>query len=173
MAAPGNFSVVTSGTLDGSATPGSAVFTTTDLLMTGSDSAEASCTNTPCVLAVSLARPGTYSFDWLYTSHDGAGAAFDWFGLALDGLSVGFDGTPGLPSVSDPGGAPVQSGHFSQVVKSSFAWFIDCQDCVGGNAVVQITNFVTTAAPEPTGWALMLASLSLAAMSGAQRRRSA
>ena len=172
-AAPANFVVTNQGTLDLPASLGSAQFSAVDLLLTGADSAGAGCIGGvqseigPCALIVSLNLPGTYRFDYSYVSNDGAGPAYDRFGVIVDGVLTDF---------TDPGG-PVQQGGacLSFTAAQSFSWFVNCTDCTGGSASVQIVNFSTTAVPEPSALGLMVVGLAgVAGVAGAapQRRRS-
>ncbi len=167
-AAPGYFSVANSGTLDPPAAAGSASFSAIDLVMRGADSLGAGCLGGmfsvlgPCELSVTRSMPGTFNFDWSYTSNDGAGPAGDWFGVTVDGVRT---------LLSDLGGAVAQSGTgVSLTAAHSFSWFINCTDCTSGNAVVQITNFSTDALPEPAGWALLLGAIAALGLTRARRR---
>lgn len=175
MAAPvtgtaglGNFSVDNTGTLDGNPILlGTAVpVSVTQMLLTGSDAAVGcvggvfSMATSPCALMVTLGLAGDYSFHWAYNTADGAGPAGDIFGVVVDGQAT---------VMSDLGGAISQSGNASFSASSSFAWFVNCTDCSGGSASVSITQFSTTAVPEPTTAALVLAALAGAA--GLRRRR--
>ena len=125
----------------------------TEMLLTGGDAAVGcqggvySDATSPCALMVTLGLAGDYRFHWAYNTADGAGPAGDIFGVVVDGQrSV----------LSDLGGPVSQSGSASFSASSSFAWFINCTDCSGGSASVSITQFTTTAVPEPaTGWLLM------------------
>ena len=169
MAAPvtgtaglGNFSVDNTGTLDGNPILlGTAVpVSVTQMLLTGSDAAVGcvggvfSMATSPCALMVTLGLAGDYSFHWAYNTADGAGPAGDIFGVVVDGQAT---------VMSDLGGAISQSGNASFSASSSFAWFVNCTDCSGGSASVSITQFSTTAVPEPTTAALLLAALAGAA----------
>lgn len=166
-AAPGSWSVANVGTLNGSPSPGTALFTTTQLVMLGADSSNG-CTGASygflgaCELRVSLNQPGTYSFDWSYVSFDADGPGGDQFGVFVDGLRV-------APSISDLGGAVSQAGNRSFVATSSFAFFLNCTDCTGGKATVTISNFTLAPIPEPSTLALWLAGG--AAVAGWARRQ--
>ena len=156
-AAPANFTVSNTGVLDAPATPGLAAFSAVDLLMAGADSGGSGCSGGsqsvigPCELLVSLALPGTYSFDFAYVSNDSAGPAYDRFGVIVDGVRTDF---------TDPGGPVNQSGTgLSFTASASFGWFLNCTDCTGGNARALVTHFSTTAVPEPAALALALAGL--------------
>jgi hypothetical protein len=98
-----------------------------------------------------IALAGTYSFNWSYLTADGAGPGGDIFGAVVDGTRV---------SLSDPGGAISQTGSASLTAASSFGWFLNCTDCIGGSAAATISNFnFTQAIPEPSTYGLMLAGL--------------
>lgn len=161
--APGNWTVTNTGTLTGgSPTLGSATFTATQLSLTGSDSSSPSglapsCaggffqTLGPCQLQVTSSAPGTYSFSWSYLSSDLAGPGGDSFGVIVDATRI---------PLSNPGGADAQSGTESFVAASSFGWFINCSDCIGGSATATISPFAFVAAiPEPETYALMVAGV--------------
>ena len=158
----GNFSVDNTGTLDGNPILlGTAVpVSVTQMLLTGSDAAVGclggvfSVATSPCALMVTLGLAGDYSFHWAYNTADGAGPAGDIFGVVVDGQTT---------VLSDLGGAINQTGNASFSASSSFAWFVNCTDCSGGSASVSITQFSTTAVPEPTTAALVLVALAGAA----------
>lgn len=163
-AAPANFVVSLSGSLVGPLTAGGAVFSATELALTGGD-ASTGCDGGvyatlpgPCEVRALLLQGGDYRFDWAYASADGAGPAGDIFGVVVDGQ---------VSALSDPGGAVSQSGSRLYTASSSFGWFLNCTDCTGGNATVTLSNFSTTAVPEPASALLMLAGL---AGAGALRR---
>jgi hypothetical protein len=173
--APANWTVTNTGTLTGgSPTLGTATFSTTQLMMTGSDSLSPSgvpsCsggffqTLGPCQLQVSMNLPGTYSFSWSYLTSDDAGPGGDLFGVIVDSTRI---------ALSDPFGADAQSGTRTFAAASSFGWFINCTDCVGGSATSTISQFTFAAAvPEPESYALMVAGvLALAARLKASARR--
>lgn len=157
VAAPGNFAVANSGSLTGApALPGTAAFSATELRLTGGDAATG-CDGglfgdpaSPCALLVTLGRAGDYSFSWAYDTADGFGPGSDLFGVVVDGQRVG---------LSDPGGAINQAGSASFTASASFGWYINCTDCSGGSASALISNFSTTAVPEPGAAALLLAGL--------------
>ena len=164
----GDFSVANTGALVGDPIlTGTAVpVSVSQMLLTGSDAAVGcvggvfSDAASPCALVATLARAGDYSFHWAYSTADGVGPGGDLFGVAVDGQrSV----------LSDLGGPISQSGNASFSASTSFAWFINCTDCSGGSASVAISNFSTTAVPEPTGIALWLAGL--AGIAAARQRR--
>ena len=164
----GDFSVANTGTLIGAPIqPGTAVpVSATQLQLTGADAATGcvggiySDASSPCALLVTLARAGDYSFSWAYSTADGAGPGGDLFGVVVDGQAT---------VMSDLGGPITQSGSASFSATTSFGWFINCTDCFGGSASVLVSNFATTAVPEPAGVLLWLAGL--AAIGAAHRRR--
>lgn len=159
--APPTWTVTNTGTLTGgSPTLGTAAFSTTQLVMTGSNSLSPSgdapsCaggffqTLGPCQLQVTRSLPGTYSFSWAYLTSDSAGPGGDIFGVIVDSSRI---------QLSDPGGANAQSGARTFAAASSFGWFINCTDCIGGSATATISqfNFTAAAVPEPETYALML-----------------
>lgn len=164
----GDFSVTNTGTLVGAPIqPGTAVpVSATQMQLTGADAATGclggiySDAASPCALVVTLARAGDYSFNWAYSTADGAGPGGDLFGVVVDGQAS---------VMSDLGGPVSQSGSASFSATSSFAWFINCTDCSGGSASVLVSNFSTTAVPEPAGLLLWLAGL--AGLGAMHRRR--
>jgi hypothetical protein len=173
--APANWTVTNTGTLTGgSPTLGSATFSTTQLMLTGSNSLSPSgvspgCsggffqTLGPCQLQVTINKPGTYSFSWSYLTSDDAGPGGDLFGVIVDSTRI---------QLSDPGGADSQSGARTFAAASSFGWFINCSDCIGGSATATISNFAVAAAvPEPETYALMVAGALAVATRLRGRRR--
>ncbi len=176
--APATWTVTNTGTLTGgSPTLGSAAFSTTQLLMTGSNSLSPSAggdapscaggffqTLGPCQLQVTRSLPGTYSFNWSYLTSDSAGPGGDIFGVLVDSARI---------QLSNAGGTNAQSGTRTFAAASSFGWFINCTDCIGGSASSTISqfNFTAAAIPEPETYALMLAGvLGLVARLKARRR---
>ena len=161
--APGNWTVTNTGTLTGgSPTLGGAAFSSTQLAMTGSNSQSPSgfspsCaggffqTLGPCQLQVTANVPGTYSFNWSYATTDTAGPGGDTFGVIVDSTRI---------SLSDAAGANTQSGTESFAAASSFGWFINCGDCIGGSATTTVSQLGFVAAiPEPETYALMVAGV--------------
>jgi hypothetical protein len=166
--APGNFSVSNTGVLTGGALSlGSAVFSATQLVLTGSSSA-GGCTGgvystlSPCQVQASINLPGTYSFNWAYVTADADGPAGDIFGVMVGGTRI---------PLSDLGGAVSQSGTASFVASSSFGWMLNCTDCKGGTATATISNFVFAPVPEPKPVVLMLGGLLALAVVQRQRIR--
>lgn len=165
---PGLWTTSNTGTLiGGSPTLGSASFSPTTLLLTGSNSSspdpanfEPGCAGgiygdltSPCQTQTVLAGAGTYSFDWSYETFDNGGPGGDIFGVLIDGTRI---------AISDPGGPVAQpGGHLSFNASTSFGFFINCTDCIEGGAAASITNFESTnvAIPEPgsAGLALLAA----------------
>jgi hypothetical protein len=170
--APANWSIVNSGTLIGaSPTLGNAVFSPIQLVLSGSNTLadDLGCTGAtyavlgPCRTSATLALGGNYSFNWSYFTADGAGPAGDIFGVVVNGVF-----TP----LSNPGGAVAQSGSASFAASSSFGWFVNCTDCVGGAATATITNFAfAQAVPEPSSYALMLSGIGALGLLARRKRR--
>ena len=176
-AAPANFSVANVGTLTGgSPTFGSASFGVNQLLLVGSNAVSPNAAtstpgcsggvygtvSSPCQLQVTINTPGLYSFDWSYASADADGPGGDIFGVIVNGNRI---------ALSDPGGAVAQLGSASFNVTSSFGWFVNCTDCIGGFATATVSNFVLTPVPEPAGWLLWLGGAGGLAATTAWRRR--
>jgi len=158
--APANWSIVNSGTLIG-ASPvlGGAVFSPTQLVLSGSNTLadDLGCSGAtyavlgPCRTSATIGLGGTFSFNWSYLTADGDGPAGDIFGVIVNGV---------FTQLSDPGGAVTQSGSASFAASSSFGWFVNCTDCIGGAATATITNFaLAQAVPEPSTYALMLSGI--------------
>jgi hypothetical protein len=169
--APGNFTVSNTGTLLGSgALPGTAVFTASQLQIAGANTPDAAgCSGGnysvigPCEIRVSINLPGTYIFSWSYSTADQDGPAGDMFGVIADGARF---------TLSDLGGAVSQSGQLSGVATTSFAWFMNCTDCTGGQATVTISNFTLAPVPEPgTAAMLMFGLVGVAGMAAVRAGR--
>jgi hypothetical protein len=95
----------------------------------------------PCQLQATINMPGTYSFSWSYLMSDTAGPGGDLFGVIVDSTRI---------QLSDPGGADAQTGTRTFAANSSFGWFVNCTDCIGGSATSTISQFTFAAAvPEP------------------------
>lgn len=156
-----NFSVANVGTLiGGSPVAGIASFTSTQLTMMGSNTVSPGpgsfapgCSggvfgevSSPCQLQATIAMAGTYSFSWTYATTD-ADVGGDIFGVIVDGNRI---------AVSSLTGAATQSGNASFTALSSFGWFVNCTDCIGGAATATVGNFAVAAVPEPATGAMAL-----------------
>lgn len=163
--APATWTIINLGTLaGGSPVLGNAAFTPTTLTITGSNAlSPPPGGDTPACIAAIYGFPGPceifvvtqtiqnpFSFHWAYQTNDADGPAGDIFGLLINGAR--------LP-LSNPGGASSQTGAVSINALSSFGWFINCTDCIGGAATVTISDFTAGvpagAAPEPATLALL------------------
>jgi len=155
--APGSFTIGFTGTILGG-TSGSTIATQTALTINGG-SGSGGCVGGvygflgPCEIDATHAIGGlgfdTIIFHWAYTTSDVDGPGGDLFGVFNDGLRT---------VLSDPGGPISQSGNFTLHPTSSFGFFVNCTDCLGGSATATITNFVaqtSAAVPEPTSIALL------------------
>ena len=145
---------------------GSAVFSAshTTLTITGGDSL-AGCVGGnagfpgPCEVDVTSKNPNnSFSFHWDYNTND-IGPGFDQFGLLLNGIHT---------VLSDLGGPLHQSGDVFIKANTQFGWYVNCTDCTGGAAIVNITQF-TAAAPEPGS--LLLFGLGLAGLAALRLHR--
>ena len=129
------------GSIDSAGAPGAIV------LKGGDDPAGGGCQSgfLNCELQFSHAMLGdpSISFHWRYTSNDELGAQGDFFGVLLDGVHL---------QLSDAGGPVPQQGSVVFSPSSSFGFYINCGDCLGGNAVVSLSDFE---APEPSSLALV------------------
>ncbi len=172
--APGSWATATTGSLTGSGTSaGSATFSSSQLTLVGGNTlspiGDASCVGGvygfigPCQVQATIALAGVYSFSWSYLTGDDAGPAGDIFGVIVDSNRI---------QLSDPGGAIAQSGTRTFSATSSFGWFMNCTDCIGGSATATIGNFSAVAAvPEPETYALLAAGLGM--LGAVVRRRRA
>jgi hypothetical protein len=148
---PGALTTSATGNLALGAGGGSATATAASLVLVGGDAEPNGCTGAsysvlgPCRVQAVYAAPGIYAFDWAYSTADGAGPAGDMFGVLVDGVAI---------TLSDLGGATAQSGSGQFSAATSFGWFLNCTDCIGGSATATVTAL---AVPEPSAWALMLA----------------
>jgi hypothetical protein len=157
--APGQWSTTLSGTPGGGGAPVGVTNDGSTLTLTGGDGA---CLLGPCQLLYGITVPGPEQallFHWAYDTTDIDGPAFEAFGIVVDGVYT---------QLTDPGGSAFQSGDYrvSLTAGSQFAWYVDCADCILGNAVATITNF--QALPEPASLALVGFGL-LAAAAGRRR----
>jgi hypothetical protein len=144
---PANWTTSNTGTLiGGSPALGTAVFSSTQLILTGSNSGEPGCVGGtfgfagPRQVQATIALGGTYSFNWSYLTTDDAGPAGDIFGFLVGST---------LHPLSDPGGAIAQSGTATFTALSSFGFFINCTDCIGGSASATISSLVPVSVPGP------------------------
>jgi len=162
---PSQWAVSNVGTLiGGSPTLGTATFGPTSLSLVGSDSISpdpanlaTGCTGgeysvlSPCQIQATIGLAGSYTFSWSYLTSDGDGPPGDVFGVIVDGTRI---------AISDQGGANPQAGTRTFAALSSFGFFLNCTDCIGGSASTVVSDFVvTTPIPEPSTYALMLAGV--------------
>jgi hypothetical protein len=86
----------------------------------------------PCtVVATAREAGGMRTFEWRYTSMDSSGPGADLFGVIVDGQAM---------PISDPGGAPKQSGRLTVAAGQTLAFFINCTDCTDGAAQATVTS---------------------------------
>jgi hypothetical protein len=120
----------------------------------------------PCEADVTTTTVGgifnPFSFNWAYTTADEAGPAGDIFGVIINGIRT---------QLSDPGGPISQTGHFVANPTTSFGWFVNCTDCIGGGATATISSFVAGKVPEPA--TLLLFGTAVAGMAFKRRRKPA
>jgi len=175
--APATWTISNTGTLTGgSLTPGVATFSTSQLMLMGGNASSPgldapSCiggvffTLGPCQLQVTNTLAGSYSFTWNYLTSDPAGPAGDLFGVIVDSNRV---------QLSDPFGFGTQSGTRTFAATSSFGWFMNCTDCIGGSATTTISQFTfTPAIAEPESYVLIVAGVvGLAVRLRGQQRKS-
>jgi PEP-CTERM motif len=171
--APNQWTTTITGNLTG-ASGGSASINTTTLVLTGGNAISPDPGNfVPACLGAQFGLPGpcqisftttnilnNFVFDWSYSSADSSGAAADLFGMLINGTRI---------SLSDPGGAPTQSGHVLVAAGSLFGWYINCTDCIEGAAQATITNFQAGVVPEPGTIALL--GLGVIGLMAARRER--
>jgi hypothetical protein len=110
----------------------------------------------PCevdVVTTHIMNP--FSFQWSYVTNDNSGPGGDLFGVLVNGARI---------QLSDVGGPVSQSGQFTvNTATTSFGWYVNCTDCIGGAATASITNFRAGTVPEPaTLWLTSLALMGLA-----------
>lgn len=143
---------------------GSATFTATTLTIVGGDapspdpgSDAPACTGGtygvlgPCEIDVVTTVASPFRFDFSYNTGDADGPPGDIFGVLVDGMHI---------QLSDPGGPVTQTGTRSYVATTSFGWFVNCSDCIGGAATTAVSGFATV--PEPGGLPLALAGFGAA-----------
>ena len=169
--APGQWTTSFLGTLTGgSPNSGSTVQTSTSVVITGGNAIAPppggetpACVGGtygfvgPCevdIVTTHIMNP--FSFQWSYLTNDTSGPGGDLFGVLVNGARI---------QLSDVGGAPAQTGVFTvNTATTSFGWYVNCTDCIGGAANATITNFrAGVAVPEPaTLWLTSLALVGLA-----------
>ena len=173
--APPNWTTTVLGNLTGGA-GGSTVMNSTTLTITGGNAISPNppfgpaCTGAifgipgPCEIHITIGQiQNPFVFDWSYASLDSSAAAADFFGMLIDGVRI---------QLSDPGGAPTQSGHVTRNAVSSFGWYINCTDCIEGGATAVITGFKAgLQTPEPG--TLALYGIAFASLALVTRRRNA
>lgn len=160
--APGQWTTTLLGAPGGGGSAASAVNDGTTLTLTSGDDG---CATGPCQVLYGIVVPGpddVLSFHWSYASTDLDGPAFESFGYFVD---------DSFTQLSDPAGAATQSGDRSLTIAlgSRFGWYVDCSDCISGNAVSTISS--VQAVPEPSTFALL--GFGVATLAARRRRASA
>jgi hypothetical protein len=149
--APATWTVSHTGNVIGNGNGGVTSFTPTTLTFVGGDdpngdlsglspSCAGAITGDPGACQINIAAAAIlapFTFTWSYSTAD-VTAGNDIFGVVIDGI---------FKDLSDPGGALSQTNTFTANPTRSFAFAINCTDCVGGAATVSITAF--SAVPEP------------------------
>jgi hypothetical protein len=168
--APATWTTTTTGNLpagDG----GSVTFTPSTLTIVGGDNPAidpslVACTGAStgvlgaCQISTTHSILDPITFHWLYATTD-IGPGPDIFGVLIDGI---------VQQLSDPGGALLQSGNLTISPSSTFGFFINCTDCVGGSATATISAFQAGAVPEPGTIALLGVGVVMVGL-GRQKRR--
>ena len=153
-------------TILGSPQLGSTVFSPshTTLTITGGNNDPNGCVGGvagfpgPCEVDITSKNPqSTFSFHWDYVTVD-IGAGFDQFGILVNGSHI---------VLSDLGGPLHQFADVTIKANTQFGYYINCTDCTGGAATVNITQFIA-AAPEPGS--LTLFAVGLVALAALRRR---
>ncbi|MEJ7667696.1 MAG: PEP-CTERM sorting domain-containing protein [Casimicrobiaceae bacterium] len=150
--------------IGGSPNPGTTSMSNSDLSITGGDSISPDPANdapgcaggifgfitSPCEIRITTTgfpTPFLFSFRWDYVTSDTAGPLGDLFGMLVNDVRT---------QLSDPGGPLNQSGLIEVIANTSFGWFINCTDCIGGPATARISAFQAIAqVPEPGLLALL------------------
>jgi hypothetical protein len=133
--APGNWTFLNSnanGNVNTAAAP-------TSITLTGGDNGSSESGTTDYTI-VAVAG-GNLSFDWNYTTEDGAGT--DPFEFLLNGIDT---------TLTDPGGDQTQSGSFISILLTgdTFGFRILTTDNILGPGIVTISNFdISNATPIP------------------------